>query len=69
MSTNNNVKVFKRIDQYTKEQFNKIEQKETGVMYLVREKTDPNNPGEVEIWFGNRMYATNKKEDISCGTF
>ena len=38
-------------------------------MYLVREKTDPSDPGEVEIWFGNRMYATNKKDDISCGTF
>ena len=66
-----NIKYFNKIERYTKEQFKNVT-KQKGTMYLVREHANDENPGEVEIWFGTRMYATNKKDeltDINCGTF
>ena len=47
---------FKGILQYTKEQFDKLSQKEKGYIYLVRKDSGATN-GDAEIWFGNRRYG------------
>lgn len=71
MSNTDKKFLFKGIMQYTKEQFEKLDEVENGVLYFVRETDKDNNSnGKSEIYFGNRKYSDcGIVGDIKCGTF